>query len=537
MIVMKFGGTSVGSALAINNLYKVVKKQFETEKQVVVFVSALSGVTNLLIELNGDVTNFVNRNSNLYDNQIINENNKQIDNRQFTQTLTQILNLLQSHFKNEISKLVEFYLKNNSTDTFKISEFQLNANNERNNFDFINVINKIYYRHFELINELFTEIFFNSNVVKKDNLNAKELDLFFYFILEQLNSLSQKVISCIKIQDITNETTKIFLSYGELLSSEIISYCLKLMGLPVVLYNILNDFTYDNIDGKETIIFKNKDLIKEKLSSNIILTQGFIARDLKGNITNLGRGGSDYSAAIFAVEFDATELQIWTDVSGVKTADPRIIKDAKTINTIDINSLNQMAYWGAKVLHPATLLPTLEKNINVKILNTFDLGEEFTEVKNIKLNEFDLSEIKNSESQNFASFILKTNTLLIHSNDNIRKSIFSQKSELNGLHLIEDIILLSISKSENLNYNEVYTIVVITDLLEQHLIHISSTIFDIFKKSNNIKIELCNFDLKQNMILICIDKNTNNIQQIQNLLNQLHNDINNNFLNQNFSRK
>lgn len=517
MIVMKFGGTSVGSALAINNIYKIVKKQFVSNQEIVVFVSAISGVTNLLVSINQEIENLLYRNFKL------NEEKDQI-----SKEVKKILTSLHKHFQNEINRLIDFYTVKSQSEIFTLSEFKIDsdlATYVKTNLELTNVLLNIYIRHFELINELLNVLFINSNITIRDKLSSTELNLFFNSILEQLNSLGQKVLSCIKINDITIETQKTILSYGELLSSEIISFYLQVLGLPVLLHNILNDLTYDFIDNKETINFKNKQLVQEKLKAKIILTQGFIARDLKGNITNLGRGGSDYSAALFAAEFDALELQIWTDVSGVKTADPRIVKNAKTIKTININSLNQMAYWGAKVLHPATLIPTLEKNIVVKILNTFDLGNEFTEVKDVNVKKVFNTELNNLEKQNFVSLILKTNTLLVYSNEYMKKSIFSQKSELKELHLIEDINLKSISTSENINFKEVFTIVVISNLLDNNFLQFYTIINKHIQNNEKINVDLFNFDIYQNTILICIDKNTHTLEVIQNFLIQLHNEF------------
>lgn len=98
---------------------------------------------------------------------------------------------------------------------------------------------------------------------------------------------------------------------------------------------------------------------------------GYIAKDTHGNITTLGRGGSDYSAAIFGAAISASEIQIWTDVDGVMTADPRKVKDARLLATVSFAEAAELAFFGAKVLHPATMVPAVKKNIPIRVLNTF----------------------------------------------------------------------------------------------------------------------------------------------------------------------
>ncbi len=111
---------------------------------------------------------------------------------------------------------------------------------------------------------------------------------------------------------------------------------------------------------------------------DIIVTQGFIGSDSDGNITTLGRGGSDYSAAILGFACSADEIQIWTDVSGVQSADPKQIDKARTINKMSINEIRELSFFGAKVLHPDTIKPAVEAGITVKVLNTFSPHEQGT---------------------------------------------------------------------------------------------------------------------------------------------------------------
>jgi aspartate kinase len=107
---------------------------------------------------------------------------------------------------------------------------------------------------------------------------------------------------------------------------------------------------------------------------------GFIAATADGISTTLGRGGSDYSAAIVGAVLDADRIEIWTDVEGMMTTDPRLCPEAKTIERISFNEAAELAYFGAKVLHPATLLPAIHKNIPVYVLNSHNRNSTGTEI-------------------------------------------------------------------------------------------------------------------------------------------------------------
>jgi aspartate kinase len=107
---------------------------------------------------------------------------------------------------------------------------------------------------------------------------------------------------------------------------------------------------------------------------------GYIGRDKLGNITTLGRGGSDYSAAIFGAALGAQEIQIWTDVDGVMSADPRIVPQARQVPMLSFAEAAELAFFGAKVLHPATMVPAIEKNIPIRVLNSFRLEHPGTAV-------------------------------------------------------------------------------------------------------------------------------------------------------------
>lgn len=124
----------------------------------------------------------------------------------------------------------------------------------------------------------------------------------------------------------------------------------------------------------------------KKIRSHLVkgaigVTQGFIGRSLSGDITTIGRGGSDFSAAIFGVAIEAREIQIWTDVAGIMTCDPRLAPAAKTIERISFREASELAFFGAKVLHPETIWPAVEKGIPVRVLSSKEPEESGTVVE------------------------------------------------------------------------------------------------------------------------------------------------------------
>ncbi|OGU58014.1 MAG: hypothetical protein A2X64_00315 [Ignavibacteria bacterium GWF2_33_9] len=176
-------------------------------------------------------------------------------------------------------------------------------------------------------------------------------------------------------------------SYGERLSTTIFNFLLIYRGFDSVWLDARNlmktDSTY--IAAKvdlELSRVKVNEIYKDGLISGkyFAVTQGFIGSDFNGNTTTLGRGGSDYSAAIFGNLFEAEEIQIWTDVNGVLTADPRIVENTITISEMGFDEVRALAYFGAKVLHPQTLIPAVESSIPVLVLNSLDKSHSGTKI-------------------------------------------------------------------------------------------------------------------------------------------------------------
>jgi len=185
-----------------------------------------------------------------------------------------------------------------------------------------------------------------------------------------INELEEKVTSS---KAATSQYGDEILSYGELISSTIFSYVLReSIGDKVAWLDareiIQTDQNHGSAEPDIGTIEKNAETgILPYLKGNCFVTQGFIGRTKSRVTTTLGRGGSDYSAALFAEAVNADVLEIWTDVTAVYTTDPRIVIKAKPITEISFDEAAELSVFGAKVLHPATMVPAIRKNIRVYV--------------------------------------------------------------------------------------------------------------------------------------------------------------------------
>ncbi|MFA6917549.1 MAG: lysine-sensitive aspartokinase 3 [Candidatus Gracilibacteria bacterium] len=190
------------------------------------------------------------------------------------------------------------------------------------------------------------------------------------------------------IQELSLSAKDRLISTGERISSKILAALLNKQGIPALAMNSSNfiftdnNFGEGNVDFKKTykaVLAKVKPVLKSK---TIPVITGFIGQSEDGRYITLGRGGSDYTGAIIGAALNATEVQIWTDVDGIFNTDPRLCKEAKVLDTLSFNEAGELAYFGAKVLHPKTIKPAIEKNIPVKILNTFNPKAKGTVITN-----------------------------------------------------------------------------------------------------------------------------------------------------------
>lgn len=201
-----------------------------------------------------------------------------------------------------------------------------------------------------------------------------------------INHLETLLDGCFLLGELSPRTSDTILSFGELLSSYIIAEAFKQRDKNSGYKDSRELIKTNNNFGKAAVNFEiTNPLIADYFTSNetqIVIMPGFIASTTDGIGTTLGRGGSDYSAAILAGALDATELEIWTDVNGMFTANPKIVKQAQPIATISYQEAMELSHFGAKVLYPPTIQPVLRKNIPILIKNTFEPEAEGTYISN-----------------------------------------------------------------------------------------------------------------------------------------------------------
>jgi aspartate kinase len=175
-------------------------------------------------------------------------------------------------------------------------------------------------------------------------------------------------------------------SHGELCSAEIVSRALESRDLPGILVDARQVMITDATFGRAV---PDRKMLSERAHAHIAsaarkgqipVTQGFVGATLKGTPTTLGRGGSDYTAALLGAAMGADEVEIWTDVNGLMTADPRVVPHAHTLKEASYDEAAELAYFGAKVLHPATIVPLIERGIPVCIKNSLQPEHEGTRI-------------------------------------------------------------------------------------------------------------------------------------------------------------
>ncbi len=271
MIIMKFGGTSLGSADAIRNACDIVQRSLD--RQPVLVVSAHSGVTNELTALSkrapdGDI---------------------------------------------DCSRVIE--------------------------------------RHHQLL---------------------RDLDLPIGLLDDLFDELQDLVRGMKLVGEASLRAVDYLLAFGERCSSRTIAASLTKAGIKATAANAYDIGLRTDSNFSRAMPLPDDGRIKTKITAieGVPVITGFIAQDEQGNVTTLGRNGSDFSAALFGHALDVDEIQIWTDVDGVMTADPSIVKNAQRIEAMSFEEASELAYYGGKVLHPSTILPAMAKSIPVRVLNT-----------------------------------------------------------------------------------------------------------------------------------------------------------------------
>jgi aspartate kinase len=212
-----------------------------------------------------------------------------------------------------------------------------------------------------------------------DSALAVELELQVQFA--ELENLARSVGT---LGELTARSQDAMVSFGERLSSVIVAEAFRARGIPAELTDsrrfIITDESFSRaapnmLETNRRTLDALDPIIK---SSRVPVAQGFIGSTVDGVATTIGRGGSDYSAALIGAALGAEAIEIWTDVDGLMTADPRVVPGARRIRVISFAEASELSYFGAKVLHPSTVLPAVERGIPVHIYNTHNPGCEGT---------------------------------------------------------------------------------------------------------------------------------------------------------------
>lgn len=294
MIVMKFGGTSVGDAAAINQVVEVVRRK--TARSPVVVVSAMARVTDTLLRIARTAT-------------------------------------------------------------------------ERRYEEAALIIDELRERHIATARELLARS--ETEPSGGYSLNWAERGIDY-----QIDELKGMVRSVATLGELTPRSQDAIISFGERLSSVVVAAALARRDVPVELVDSRqfvitdNQFTRAAPDIEQTARRAREVLLPIIEQGCVPVAQGFIGSTAEGVTTTIGRGGSDYSAAIIGAALGAEAIEIWTDVDGLMTADPRIVTTARRIRVISFAEASELSYFGAKVLHPSTVLPAIEQEIPVHIRNT-----------------------------------------------------------------------------------------------------------------------------------------------------------------------
>ncbi len=209
-------------------------------------------------------------------------------------------------------------------------------------------------------------------------------------VLNKVNALFTTLSNLIEgvylIKELSDSSKDKIVSFGELLSSYIITEALKAENADAIRCNSQDIIVTDNNFVNANVHFKaTNENIKKYFDENthqIVILPGFVSKSKQGNYTTLGRGGSDFTAAILAAALDADVLEIWTDVSGMFTANPKLVKQAKPIAQISYQEAMELSHFGAKVIYPPTIHPVLLKNIPILVKNTFAPDDAGTLITN-----------------------------------------------------------------------------------------------------------------------------------------------------------
>ena len=219
-------------------------------------------------------------------------------------------------------------------------------------------------------------------VEKIDTLSLKYTDVIDELfetskLKQEVSNYIDQIFELLKSFALDKHTELLYnkiVSQGELISTYMFTKYLNQEGVNARLLPALSFMRIDKANDPDDFYIKQnlQRIIDEALPAEIYITQGFICLDAFGNIANLQRGGSDYTATIIGAVVEADEVQIWTDIDGMHNNDPRFVENTHAISNLSFDEAAELAYFGAKILHPQTVMPAREANIPVRLKNTLD---------------------------------------------------------------------------------------------------------------------------------------------------------------------
>ena len=227
------------------------------------------------------------------------------------------------------------------------------------------VINRMEQKYMRHMDELYTDAAIKQQTI--DFLNEE---------FQYLRSFTKDIF--------TSFEEKIIVAQGEVMSTNMVVNYLKEQGIEAILLDALDFMRTDKNAEPDPIYIKEKlNAIIEKVGQHqVYVTQGFICRNAYGEIDNLQRGGSDYTASLVGAAISADEIQIWTDIDGMHNNDPRVVDQTKPVHQLHFEEAAELAYFGAKILHPTCVQPAKYAGIPVRLLNTMDPEAEGTTISN-----------------------------------------------------------------------------------------------------------------------------------------------------------
>jgi aspartate kinase len=212
---------------------------------------------------------------------------------------------------------------------------------------------------------------------------AREMGLPPDLLTSEMAELEVLLKGISLVKELTPRTLDYVVSFGERFSTRLIAAFFNQAGVPAEQHDAFDIglLTSDEFGGAQPLPEADAEIKRHitKMTKLPIIT-GYVGKTRNGDITTLGRNGSDYSATIIGAAIDAEEIEIWSDVDGIMTADPRLAPTAKAIDALTFAEASELAYYGGKVLHPATITPAVRKRIPVRCLNTFKPGHPGTPI-------------------------------------------------------------------------------------------------------------------------------------------------------------